>query len=45
VLSAYLSTDMETEARSLGAAAVLRKPQSLPDLAHLALTVMEGRRG
>jgi DNA-binding response OmpR family regulator len=45
VLSAYMSTDMETEARSLGAAAVLRKPQSLPDLAHLALTVMEGRRG
>jgi DNA-binding NtrC family response regulator len=45
VLSAYMSTDMEAEARSLGAAAVLRKPQSLPDLAHLALTVMEGRRG
>ena len=43
VLSAYMSTDMETEARALGAAAVLRKPQSLPDLAHLALTVMEGR--
>jgi len=45
VLSAYMSTDMEAEARALGAAAVLRKPQSLPDLAHLALTVMEGRRG
>ena len=45
VLSAYMSSDMEAEARSLGAAAVLRKPQSLPDLAHLALTVMEGRRG
>jgi len=36
---------LEAEARALGAAAVLRKPQSLPDLAHLALTVMEGRRG
>ena len=43
VLSAYVSPEMETEARSLGAAAVLRKPQSLPDLAHLALTVLEGR--
>jgi DNA-binding response OmpR family regulator len=42
VLSAYMSQDMEAEARALGAAAVLRKPQSLPDLAHLALTVMEG---
>jgi hypothetical protein len=29
----------------MGAAAVLRKPQSLPDLAHLALTVMEEHRG
>jgi DNA-binding response OmpR family regulator len=44
VLSAYLSPAMETEARALGAAAVLRKPQSLPDLAHLALTIAEGRR-
>jgi DNA-binding response OmpR family regulator len=45
VLSAYMSPDMEAEARALGAAAVLRKPQSLPDLAHLALTVMDERRG
>jgi DNA-binding response OmpR family regulator len=44
VLSAYLSPEMEAEARALGAAAVLRKPQSLPDLAHLALTIVEGRR-
>jgi CheY-like chemotaxis protein len=29
VLSAYMSTDMEAEAALLGAAAVLRKPQSL----------------
>jgi CheY-like chemotaxis protein len=45
VLSAYLSSEMEAEARGLGAAAVLRKPQSLPALAHLALTIMEERRG
>ena len=45
VLSAYVSAEMEEEARALGAAAVLRKPQSLPDLAHLALTVMDTRRG
>jgi DNA-binding response OmpR family regulator len=45
VLSAYVSPDMEAEARAMGAAAVLRKPQSLPDLAHLALTVMEEHRG
>jgi CheY-like chemotaxis protein len=45
VLSAYISPEVEAEARDLGAAAVLRKPQSLPDLAHLALTLMEGLRG
>jgi CheY-like chemotaxis protein len=45
VLSAYISAEVEVEARDLGAAAVMRKPQSLPDLAHLALTLMEGLRG
>jgi CheY-like chemotaxis protein len=45
VLSAYISAEVEAEARDLGAAAVMRKPQSLPDLAHLALTLMEGLRG
>ncbi|HEV7500359.1 MAG TPA: response regulator [Vicinamibacteria bacterium] len=45
VLSAYISPEVDAEARDLGAAAVLRKPQSLPDLAHLALTLMEGLRG
>ena len=45
VLSAYISPEVEAEARELGAAAVMRKPQSLPDLAHLALTLMEGLRG
>ena len=45
VLSAYMSPEIEEEARRLGAAAVLRKPQSLPALAHLALTLLEGPRG
>jgi CheY-like chemotaxis protein len=44
VLSAYVSPDVEAEARRLGAVAVLRKPQSLPALAHLALTLLEGER-
>ena len=41
VLSAYVSPEIEEEARRLGAAAVLRKPQALPDLAQLALVMME----
>lgn len=45
VLSAYISAEVEAEARRLGAAAVLRKPQSLPALAHLALTLLDGPRG
>ena len=45
VLSAYTSPEIEAEARRLGAAAVLRKPQPLPSLAHLALTLLEGPRG
>jgi CheY-like chemotaxis protein len=45
VLSAYVSPEVDAEARRLGAAAVLRKPQSLPSLAHLALTLLEGPRG
>jgi CheY-like chemotaxis protein len=44
VLSAYMSPEVEAEARRLGAAAVLRKPQPLPALAHLALTLLEGPR-
>ena len=36
VLSAYMSPEVEAEARRRGAAAVLRKPQSLPVLAQLA---------
>lgn len=40
VLSAYISTEVELEARSLGANAVLRKPQPLPDLAHLAFALL-----
>jgi CheY-like chemotaxis protein len=42
VLSAYISHEAETEARALGADGVLRKPQLLPDLAHLAFVLMGG---
>jgi two-component system OmpR family response regulator len=42
VLSAYISHEAETEARALGADGVLRKPQLLPDLAHLAFLLMGG---
>jgi len=41
VLSAYVSPEVEKEATCLGAAVVLRKPQALPDLAQLALVMME----
>ena len=40
VLSAYISAEVEAEGRALGASAVLRKPQPLPDLAHLAFVLM-----
>jgi CheY-like chemotaxis protein len=40
VLSAYISLEVEEEARALGADSVLRKPQPLPDLAHLAFALM-----
>jgi len=40
VLSAYISPEVEEEARALGADGVLRKPQPLPDLAHLAFALM-----
>ena len=42
VLSAYISHEAEAEARALGADGVLRKPQLLPDLAHLAFVLMGG---
>lgn len=45
LLSAYVSAKVEAEARSLGASAVLRKPQPLPDLAHLAFALAGGKRG
>jgi CheY-like chemotaxis protein len=41
VLSAYISPEVEEEAKHLGAAAVVRKPQGLADLAQLALVMME----
>jgi len=40
VLSAYISPDVENEARALGADSVIRKPHPLPDLAHLAFALM-----
>jgi DNA-binding response OmpR family regulator len=42
ILSAYASPEVEEEAVSLGADAVLRKPQPLPELAQLALALMGG---
>jgi CheY-like chemotaxis protein len=45
LLSAYVSPEVEREARLLGAAGVLRKPQPLPDLAHLAFILMGSPRG
>jgi CheY-like chemotaxis protein len=44
VLSAYISAEVEAEARALGAGGVLRKPHPLPDLAHLALALMGAPR-
>jgi len=40
VLSAYISPELEKEARALGADSVVRKPQPLPALAHLAFALM-----
>ncbi len=40
ILSAYISDVVEEEAQRLGADAILRKPQPLPKLAALALTLM-----
>jgi CheY-like chemotaxis protein len=43
VLSAYISPEVEEEARRLGANAVLRKPQILPNLAQIAFAFMGER--
>lgn len=40
ILSAYASLEAQEEAVRLGADAVLRKPQPLPELAQLALALM-----
>jgi two-component system response regulator HydG len=45
LLSAYISPEVESEARALGADSVQRKPMPLPDLAHLAMALMEAARG
>jgi CheY-like chemotaxis protein len=44
VLSAYISPEVEAEARALGADGVVRKPQPLPELAHLAFALMGASR-
>jgi DNA-binding response OmpR family regulator len=40
ILSAYISTEVEAEAWELKADSVLRKPQPLPHLAHLAFALL-----
>lgn len=45
ILSAYISAEVEAEAWALGADSVLRKPQPLPHLAHLAFALLEDARG
>ena len=40
ILSAYISPELEEEARTLGADSVIRKPEPLPDLARLAFVLM-----
>jgi CheY-like chemotaxis protein len=43
VLSAYISPEVAAEAHALGADGVLRKPQPLPELAHLAFVLLGER--
>lgn len=45
ILSAYASQAVEEEAARLGADAVLRKPQPLPELAQIALALMGAGAG
>jgi CheY-like chemotaxis protein len=40
VLSAFVSDEVESEVSRMGAAAILRKPQPLPELARLALALV-----
>jgi CheY-like chemotaxis protein len=44
VLSAHISPEVEEEAVRLGASAVLRKPQNLPDLAQMAFGFIGDRQ-
>ena len=44
VLSAHISAEVEEEAIRLGASAVLRKPQNLPDLAQMAFGFIGDKR-
>lgn len=43
ILSAYVSREVEAEARQLGADAVLKKPMALPDLAQVVLGLVGER--
>ena len=40
LLTAYVSDELEAEAKSRGVDLVIRKPQSLPDLAQILLHLM-----
>jgi DNA-binding response OmpR family regulator len=44
VLGAYISPEVEAEARALGADVVVRKPQPLPDLVQIAYVLIGPRR-
>ncbi len=44
VLGAYISPEVEAEARALGADIVVRKPQPLPDLVQIAYVLIGPRR-
>jgi DNA-binding response OmpR family regulator len=44
VLSAYISSEVESEAWALGADSVVSKPQPLPDLAQMALALIGSKR-
>lgn len=45
LLSAYISPEVEGEARVLGGDAVLQKPQPLPDLAQIVFALLGASRG
>jgi two-component system chemotaxis response regulator CheY len=44
ILSAFVSPDVEDEARQLGADAVMKKPVALPELAQIVMALVGGGR-